>query len=324
MRIIFAGTPSIAAVSLKTLLDESKKTPDSIEIVAVYSQPDRPQGRGQHLTPSPVKQLALENNILVETPVSLKSPEALDRLKKYKPDLMIVCAYGLLLPLDILNTPIHGCWNIHVSLLPRWRGAAPIQRAIEAGDTQTGICIMQMDAGLDTGDILLTATCPIFPTDNSALLHDRLAILGSQTLLTALEKFSLGTLTRTPQSSLGITYAKKLEKSEAPIDWTQSAHSILAKIRALNPFPIANTQIQETETTSITLKIYEAHYVEKSGTPGTILEVSSQQLLVACGEGSLALTCLQLPNGKALPWQAFHNGHPNLFRKGPVFKNHSY
>lgn len=318
MRLVFAGTPEIAAVSLKVLLEKAKQANPPWEIIAVYTQPDRPQGRGQHLAASPVKQLALTENLPIQTPLSLKSPEAIEILKQYQPDLMIVCAYGLILPQAILDIPIHGCWNIHVSLLPRWRGAAPIQRAIEAGDTETGICIMQMDAGLDTGDILLSQRCAISPTDTSQILHDRLAQLGAETLLNALDAFSKRLLHPTPQSTHGITYAKKLDKSESPIDWSLDAKIIHAKIRAFNPFPIATTQIANQ-----TLRIHAAELVtdpthppHRQPKPGTLLEISAEQLLIQSGKGILSLTELQLPGGKKLPWKVLYNGHPNLFKNG--------
>ncbi len=341
MRIIFAGTPEIALPTLSSLIHwsrdpEFKKTHGfSIDLLAAYTQPDRPQGRGQQLTPSPIKKLALAENIPVETPLSFKLLNNLETFKNYKADLLIVLAYGLILPLDILNSPTHGGWNIHVSLLPRWRGAAPIQRAIQAGDKFTGISLMQMDAGLDTGDILLTETCEIKNQDTSQTLHDKLAQLSPEALLKGLKLLNQNLLVKKPQTdnkdnkNNKITYAKKLEKSESSIRWSDSACKISCQIRAFNPYPIASGQLGE-----FIIRIHEAvmdfnlDSTEKNKIkngektpPGKIIEVNKLGITVACGpEGQerITLTKIQFPNGKIL------SAHEAMHSRQALFNNYIF
>jgi methionyl-tRNA formyltransferase len=260
--------------------------------VAVYTQPDRPAGRGRGLTPSAVKQRALERQLVVEQPLSFRTPEVLTRLREFAADIMVVVAYGLLLPVAVLETPRLGCVNIHASLLPRWRGAAPIQRAILAGDAQSGITIMQMDAGLDTGPVLLTRSLPIAADDTSASLHDRLAALGAAAIVEAVAGLAAGTLVSRPQPAAGATYAAKIDKAEALIDWRQPATRIAALVRAFNPWPVAQTNIAGQ-----TLRIWSATTAH-SGTQapaGQVVRAAGGEFVVATGEGELSLTAVQLP-----------------------------
>ena len=299
MKIIFAGTPDFAASALAALLNNAGN-----EIVAVLTQPDRPAGRGMQLTASPVKQLAGKHGLMVLQPTTLKTPEIQQQLAALHADIMIVAAYGLILPQVILDMPKFGCLNIHASLLPRWRGAAPIQRAILAGDRETGITIMQMDQGLDTGAMLLKKRCPITETDTAASLHDTLAQLGARSIVEALQMLHRGELLPTPQDNEFATYAGKLSKAEARIDWTQTANQIERMLRAYNPFPGAFSEINATP-----IKIWRATVVnEISGLPGSIIQADKEQFLVACGRGGLRLEILQRPGGKALPFAAFLQG----------------
>ena len=299
MKIIFAGTPDFAASALAALLNNAGN-----EIVAVLTQPDRPAGRGMQLTASPVKQLAGKHGLMVLQPTTLKTPEIQQQLAALHADIMIVAAYGLILPQVILDMPKFGCLNIHASLLPRWRGAAPIQRAILAGDRETGITIMQMDQGLDTGAMLLKKRCPITETDTAASLHDTLAQLGARSIVEALQMVHRGELLPTPQDNDFATYAGKLSKAEARIDWTQTANQIERMLRAYNPFPGAFSEINATP-----IKIWRATVVnEISGLPGSIIQADKEQFLVACGRGGLRLEILQRPGGKALPFAAFLQG----------------
>jgi methionyl-tRNA formyltransferase len=318
MRLIFAGTPEFAQVAMAALRAAGH------EIVLVLTQPDRPAGRGMKLQPSPVKQWALDHAVPVAQPRSLrldgKYPEdaaaarqtLLDAKLHLKADAMIVAAYGLILPQWVLDLPPMGCLNIHASLLPRWRGAAPIHRAIEAGDTQTGITIMQMDAGLDTGDMLLVLPCNISPTDTTAVLHDRLAELGGQAIVQALAK--LDALPHQPQSAEGVTYAHKIEKAEAALDWALSAEVLARRIRAFDPFP-GMTAPLATVTGAETLKIWQAGaeaaaHDAHAAEPGTVLSADASGVRVACGEGQLCLTQLQRPGGKRLGAADFLRGCP--------------
>lgn len=291
-RIVFAGTPEFAAVHLDALLRAG------IKPVAVYSQPDRPAGRGQQLQMSPVKQLALQHGIAVEQPVNFKSDEAKAALQAYAPDLLIVVAYGLLLPQAVLDIPRLGCVNLHGSILPRWRGAAPIQRALLAGDAETGVDLMRMEAGLDTGPVLASARTPITAQDTGGSLHDRLATLGADLLVSNLPALLRGELRPQVQDDARATYAKKLEKTEAQIDWSQPAAQIDRQIRAFNPWPVAQTTLGTD-----TLRIWFSHCTEQHHTaaPGTIIEQQADALLVATGAGVLAITELQWPGGKRLP-----------------------
>jgi methionyl-tRNA formyltransferase len=308
LKIIFAGTPDFAARHLQALLHSEH------HVAAVYTQPDRPAGRGKKLQASPVKTLALEAGIDIQQPLSLKNPDAQTVLAAYGADLMIVVAYGLLLPAAVLDLPRFGCINVHASLLPRWRGAAPIQRAVEAGDELTGITIMQMDVGLDTGDMLSIHPCPISPRDTAADLHDRLADLGPPALLQALRELQQGTLHREKQNDSLATYAHKLSKEEALIDWSQPARQIDRRIRAFNPFPVAFTTLDGEN-----LRIYEADIRSQTHTasPGTLLR-ADKELVVACGDHtSLALLMVQLPGKKRVAVRDLLNGsagrlHPGL------------
>jgi methionyl-tRNA formyltransferase len=315
MRLIFAGTPEFAQVAMAALHAAGH------EIVLVLTQPDRPAGRGMKLQPSPVKQWALDHSVPVAQPRSLrldgKFPEdaaaAREILQAAKADAMIVAAYGLILPQWVLDLPPKGCLNIHASLLPRWRGAAPIHRAIEAGDTQTGITIMQMDAGLDTGDMLLVLPCALLADDTTAVLHDRLAALGGQAIVQALA--SLDGLPRQVQPSEGVNYAHKIDKSEAAIDWTLSAEVLARRIRAFDPFPGMTVPLS-TATGVETLKLWQAvaeaaeGHAQAGAQPGTVLSADASGVRVACGEGLLCLTQLQRPGGKRLSAADFLRGCP--------------
>jgi methionyl-tRNA formyltransferase len=298
LKIIFAGTPHFAASALEKLLA------NNYEVVAVLTQPDRPAGRGMKLAPSPVKQLALQHDIPVLQPLTLKTSEVQLQLASFQADVMVVAAYGLILPLAVLQMPRFGCLNIHASLLPRWRGAAPIQRAILAGDVETGITIMQMDEGLDTGAMLVKKTCPITVLDSAQTLHDKLAILGAQAIIDALSKLDQGGLTGVVQDATQATYAAKLSKTEAQLDWAQSATQLQRAIRAYNPVPVANSSLHGTP-----VKIWQASESEEGqGEPGMVLAVNKQGIVVACGAGALCLEVLQRPNGKSLPAAQFVQG----------------
>lgn len=295
MRVIFAGTPEFAALALQAIVDAGHDVP------LVLTQPDRPGGRGMALQPSPVKKLALANGIEIFQPLSLKDPAAQVRLAELGADVMVVAAYGLILPQAVLDQPRHGCINIHASLLPRWRGAAPIQRALLAGDAETGVCIMQMEAGLDTGPVLLRGAFAIAPDDTTATLHDRLAELGASLIVEALVKLPLPAEV---QAVEGVTYAHKIEKAEAAIDWQKSAAELDRHIRAFNPFPGAQASLGGQ-----TVKIWQATPVAGCGESGQVLAVDRQALVVACGEGALSVVELQKAGGKRLPVQHFLAGN---------------
>lgn len=303
MRIIFAGTPEFAATALAELLGSNH------EICAVYTQPDRPAGRGRKLKASPVKELALQHGIPVHQPASLKDPAELEALYAYGADLMVVVAYGLLLPAAVLEIPRLGCINIHASLLPRWRGAAPIQRAIEAGDAETGVTIMQMDAGLDTGDMLHVLSTPIEASDTAQSLHDRLAVLGGRALLETLAQIEAGTTAPQKQDDGLANYARKLDKGEAAIDWSRPAQEIDRQIRAFNPWPVAQTRYQGQA-----LRIWQAVPLGEHNDrpPGSIVHADKLGIDVATGDGLLRLTQVQLAGSKAMDAAAFLNGHPEL------------
>ncbi len=291
MRIVFAGTPDFAVPCLQAILHSQH------ELVAVYTQPDRPAGRGRLLTPSPVKQCALEHHIPVYQPPGLKTAEAQADLQALQADLMVVVAYGLILPASVLAMPRQGCINVHASLLPRWRGAAPIQRAILAGDRETGVTLMQMDAGLDTGAILLERRIPIADEDTGGSLHDKLAALGAGLLNEGLEVIASGKQKPRLQPAAGITYADKLSKAEAQIDWQQPATQIALRVRAFNPWPVAETNLGDQR-----VRIWLAHAEDTKthAEPGRILSCDDDALRVATGEGVLAITRLQWPGGKAM------------------------
>jgi methionyl-tRNA formyltransferase len=310
MRVVFAGTPEFARLALERLHGAGFTIP------LVLTQPDRPAGRGMKLQPSPVKQFAQSQGIAVAQPRSLrldgKVPDeaaaARAALEAAQPDVMVVAAYGLILPQWVLDLPRLGCLNIHASLLPRWRGAAPIHRAIEAGDAETGVTIMQMDAGLDTGDMLLVERVPIAATDTTATLHDKLAVLGGRMIVEALELAACGGLVRTPQPAEGVTYAHKIEKAEAAIDWSLPADVIERRIRAFDPFPGATAQFGGES-----IKAWRAQAVMQgrgSAAPGTIVAVDADGIGVACGQGRLEITELQRAGGKRLPHAEFLRGFP--------------
>ena len=296
MRLIFAGTPEFAALALQAIVAAGH------DVTLVLTQPDRPAGRGMALQPSPVKKLALDKGIEVFQPLTLKDAEAQAKIAATGAEVMVVAAYGLILPQAVLDLPRFGCLNIHASLLPRWRGAAPIQRALLAGDAETGVCIMQMEAGLDTGPVLLSEAFAIVPNDTSATLHDRLAALGARLVVAALGKLPLPA---TPQVLEGVTYAQKIGKAEAQIDWSQSAIELDRHIRAFNPFPGAQAQFGGQ-----TVKLWRATPVEGSGEKGQILQVDRNRIVVACGSGALAVSELQKAGGKRLAVREFLAGHP--------------
>ena len=296
MRVIFAGTPEFAAQALQAIVAAGH------DVVLVLTQPDRPAGRGMTLQPSPVKKLALEKGIEVFQPLTLKDAEAQAKLAEFGADVMVVAAYGLILPQAVLDLPRFGCLNIHASLLPRWRGAAPIQRALLAGDAETGVCIMQMEAGLDTGPVLLRDAFPIAADDTSATLHDRLAALGARLVVEALGKLPLPAAT---QPVDGVTYAQKIGKAEALIDWSLSAAELDRHIRAFNPFPGAQARFGGQ-----TVKLWRAVPVAGAGEKGQILQVDRNSIVVACGSGALAVSELQKAGGKRLPVRDFLAGHP--------------
>ncbi len=307
LRIVFAGTPEFAAEHLKALLDSP------YQIVAVYTQPDRPAGRGQKLMPSPVKQLAEQQAIPVLQPPTLRDPAAQAELAALKPDLLVVVAYGLILPQVVLDIPRLGCINSHASLLPRWRGAAPIQRAVQAGDRESGVTVMRMEAGLDTGPMLLKVTTPISATDTGGSLHDRLAELGPPAVLQAIAGLAAGTLTGEVQDDSLATYAHKLNKDEARLDWNRPAVELERLIRAFNPWPICQSTLNGEA-----LKVLGASLAEGQGSPGEILAASKDGLVVACADGALCLTRLQLPGGKALSFSDLFNSRREKFALGTV------
>ena len=296
MKLIFAGTPEFAAQALQAIIDAGH------QVALVLTQPDRPAGRGMSLQPSPVKKLALEHGIEVFQPQTLKETVAQEKIAAVGAEVMVVAAYGLILPQVVLDLPRFGCINIHASLLPRWRGAAPIQRALLAGDAETGVCIMQMEAGLDTGPVLLRGAFPIEAADTTATLHDRLAELGGRLVVEALAKLPLPAET---QPVAGVTYASKIEKAEALIDWSKSAAELDRHIRAFNPFPGAQALLGGQ-----TVKLWQASPVAGQGEIGRILAVDRSSIVIACGTGALAVSELQKAGGKRLPAQQFLAGNP--------------
>jgi methionyl-tRNA formyltransferase len=297
MKIAFAGTPGFAAVALRSLLAAD------FDIPLVLTQPDRPAGRGQKLVASAVKQVALDHNIPVHQPERLKDPATHAPLIEAVPDVLVVAAYGLILPQAVLDIPKRGCLNIHASLLPRWRGAAPIQRCIEAGDAESGVTIMQMEAGLDTGPMLLKEAVKVGAGETAATLHDQLAAMGGRLIVAALKQ--LDTLQPIVQPEEGVTYASKIDKAEAAIDWSLPAEVIERRIRAFDPFPGCTAQLGDT-----TLKIWRAMPANGSGQPGEILAVGADGITVACGSGALRLVELQKPGGRRLASTDFLAGFP--------------
>lgn len=300
LRIIYAGTPGFAVPTLKALIDSEH------EVVAVYTQPDRPAGRGRKIKYGPVKQVAVDADIPVEQVASFKTDEALQQLKAYNADVMIVAAYGLILPKAVLEAPTYGCLNIHGSLLPKWRGAAPIHRAIQAGDKETGNTIMQMDVGLDTGDMLLKSHLPITATDTGESIHDALAAQGASDMLTVLSQLQAGTLRPEKQDEALATYAHKITKAEAEIDWTQPAKQIDRTVRAFNAWPSAYT-LYHGKPMKIHMSSYQTESSERE--PGTVISESKAGILVATGNGVLVISRLQMPGKKAMDVQDFLNGH---------------
>jgi methionyl-tRNA formyltransferase len=307
LRIIFAGTPDFAARHLQALIDSEH------DVIAVYTQPDRPAGRGQQLQPSAVKQLALRHNINVLQPKSLKKAPAQQELAELNADLMVVVAYGLILPQVVLDTPKLGCINVHGSLLPRWRGAAPIQRAIWAGDTDTGITIMQMDAGLDTGAMLSKVYCPIKDTDTSASLYDTLAQLGPDALLQALQNLPQLQQHAQPQDDALATYAEKLHKDEALLDFSKSAAALTREIRAFNPWPVSYLNLAQG-----TVKVWQASATASNDgkVAGTVVSADKHGIRIACAEGALVITQLQPPGKKVMSAADFLNGRAEWLSPG--------
>ena len=304
LRLVFAGTPDFAVPGLEAVLACGH------ELLAVYTQPDRPAGRGRQLAASPVKQRAVAAGIEVRQPETLRDADAQAQLAALAPDLMIVIAYGLILPKKVLAIPRHGCWNIHASLLPRWRGAAPIQRALLAGDTQTGVCLMRMEAGLDTGPVLLQSATAIADTDTGQSLHDRLAVLGAQLLADGLAQLAAGTLPAPqPQPDDGVTYAHKLEKSESLLDWSQPAAELDRRIRAFEPWPGTQGDLAGER-----LRVWQARALSQahSATPGTLLRAGRDGIDVACGDGVLRILGVQRAGGRRIDVADYLNGRPGL------------
>lgn len=312
LRVIFAGTPDFAASSLRSLLSSQH------QVIAVYTQPDRPAGRGRKLTASPVKALALEHGFPVHQPVSLRGEDAQAQLRALGADLMVVVAYGLILPREVLETPRLGCVNVHASLLPRWRGAAPIQRAIEAGDRESGVTLMQMDEGLDTGDMLLVKRTPITAVTTGGELHDRLAELGGDALIETLDALAGPGIEATPQPAQGVTYAAKLTKAEAELDFRQDATALAARTRAFNPWPVCWCEL-DGERLRLWLADAEAAPGGETSPPGTLLAPDTDALRIACGEHGdqvLRVSRAQLPGGKPLDVRELLRARAELFRPG--------
>lgn len=303
LRIVFAGTPGFAVPCLRAAASRG-------EVVGVYTQPDRPSGRGRHLAASPVKVEALAHGLPVFQPENFRSAAARRQLRDLRPDLMVVVAYGLILPQSVLDIPRMGCWNVHASLLPRWRGAAPIQRALEAGDTQSGVCLMQMEKGLDTGPVLLSLATPVSAEDNGGSLHDRLSLLGAEVLEDGLKLLRAGMRPLVvPQPAEGVTYAHKLDKAEARLDWSLPATVLANKVRAFNPWPVA-----EAELAGERLRIHDARAIPlvHGQPPGTVLAAARDGLDVACGEGALRLRQVQREGGRPVAIADYLNARPAL------------
>ncbi len=303
LRLLFAGTPDFAVPSLRAALQGG-------DLLAVLTQPDRPAGRGRQPQMSAVKQVALENGVPVLQPHTLREAEVQAQLAAFQPDLLIVVAYGLILPQAVLDIPSFGAWNVHASLLPRWRGAAPIQRAIEAGDGETGVCLMQMEKGLDTGPVLLRARTPIGADETGGCLHDRLAALGADVLAEGLARLRAGDVPPAqPQDAALATYANKLDKAEAQLDWADSAAMLARRIRTFNPWPMAEVRLDGER-----LRIHRAVAVDGHGEPGSVLAAGRDGIVVACGEGALRLEVVQRDGGRPVTAADYLNAHPGLRR----------
>ena len=317
MKIIFAGTPPFAAGHLKTLLENIHH-----EVVCTYTQPDRPSGRGRKELSSPVKNVALENNLAVRQPISLNNSTEINFFKELAPEILIVVAYGLIIPKAILDIPRYGCINVHTSILPRWRGAAPIQRAIEAGDKKSGISIMQMDAGLDTGPILATSECDIDTNDSAGSLESKLMSLGPPLLLNVLTKIELNDLDPTSQNNFEVSYAHKIKKNECQINWFDSAMTLERRIRAFNP-----TSVMFSNFKNERLKIWMAKAMDltecssKTAKPGEILSADNEGLLVQCNIGKLLITNLQMPGKIKMSFSEILKSRKSFFTVGCVFEN---
>ena len=303
MNIIFAGTPDFAVPTLRALAEHTQH-----RILAVYTQPDRRAGRGRGLQASSVKQVATELGLTVQQPTQLDG-DAVSKLQEWHPNIIVVVAYGLILPKAALELPQFGCVNVHASLLPRWRGAAPVARAIEAGDSTTGVTIMQMDEGLDTGPILDQSSLPIGDTDTSQTLHDRLARLGAERMLDTLEKLASGHITAQPQDEALASYARKLKKEEAWLDWTEPASRLDRKIRAFNPRPVAHTRFRQRSLRVWEARPHERGELSPSAVPGDVIAADRDGIHVLSGDGVLSLLRVQLEGGKAMSADAFINGH---------------
>jgi methionyl-tRNA formyltransferase len=308
LRVVFAGTPDFAVPCLRACIDSGAT------VAAVYTQPDRPAGRGRKLAASPVKQAAQDAGLPVEQPLSLKDPAAQQRLAGHAPDLLVVVAYGLILPQAVLDIPPLGGWNVHASLLPRWRGAAPIQRAIAAGDRETGVCLMQMQAGLDTGPVLLTRRTPIEAQDTGGRLHDRLARLGAEVLAEGLARALADDLpVATPQPEAGVTYAHKLDKAEAVLDVTRPAIELERTVRAFDPWPVAVADVAGDR-----LRVWAASAIprDRPAAPGEVIGAGPQGLDIACGEGALRLRSVQRAGGRRVAIADYLNARPELRGSG--------
>lgn len=310
LRIVFAGTPEFAATNLQAVLSSRHK------VIGVYTQPDRPAGRGQKLTASPVKQLAQQHDIPVYQPLSLRNTEAQAELASLEADLMVVVAYGLILPQGVLDTPRLGCINVHASILPRWRGAAPIHRAVLAGDSESGVTIMQMEAGLDTGPMLQKVFTPIAATETSGTLHDRLATLGADALLQVLEHLAEGPLQGEVQDDALATYAHKLEKEEGQLDWHLPAAQLDRQVRGLHPWPVAYTDAGDKRIRVLAASV---DAIQHDKQPGTLLQADRSGLLIACGDGALRLTHIQLPGSRAMAVADVLNSRASDFPPGIRF-----
>lgn len=307
LRIIFAGTPDFAALSLQAILDSQH------QVIEVLTQPDRKAGRGKKIIYSDTKKLALEHDIPVFQPQNLRDPDTIEHLRELAPDVIVVVAYGLIIPADVLNLPKHGCLNVHGSILPRWRGAAPIHRAIAAGDTESGATIMLMDEGLDTGPMLHKVFTPIQPDDTGGSLYQRVAQQGADALVKVLDELPSYLAEQTPQSDEGATYAHKLTKEEGALDWHKPAIELERQVRAFNPWPVAWTKLNGDN-----LRVWHATLGQGKGQSGEILQTNNDGIEVACGEGSLIITRLQLPGKKQLSAAEVLNGHGHLFTQGTI------